>query len=401
MRPASRMIFRLLLISEDPQLIASVHALEHRRRVATRGIGGVDLPDRSVEVTFVSSLVSALTAVEAAVETNRPFEIVVIDRQCSEVTNESIVRELWTVAPQLCVIDCGLSNSGCEEFQAADATLQQSSGPHCGKRFRLPRSIENDQLTQLVDTLLDRAALRQRCRSMQSELERMARRLDELEGDNQTLNNKVSRLGLKRQGAVRHPTVTHIVERRDFAETLEERRSHGPAVRRVSVACEPVADDDHPSVRQTPGLNLAATTEPHEDISDETQLRGRVLIVDDVPGNRRLASFLLEHAGATVVQAESGQAMLDLFNQSVTSGKTFDSIVLHMAMQEMDGYECARQLRSRGYHGPIIAATACNLPLDRHLCMSAGCDEFVTMPLDRNQFIRTLRRMLNATPATV
>ena len=126
----------------------------------------------------------------------------------------------------------------------------------------------------------------------------------------------------------------------------------------------------------------------------------RVLIVDDMPGNRRLASFLLEHAGATVAQAEGGQAMLELFDATIAAGETFDSIVLHMAMQEMDGYECAQQLRLRGYSGPIIAATNCSLPLDRHRCFSAGCDEFVTMPLDRNQFIRTVRRMLKSGPVT-
>jgi hypothetical protein len=166
MRPASRMIFRLLLISEDPQLIASVHALEHRRRAVTRGLGGVDLPDRSVEVTFVSSLVSVLTAVEAAVEANRPFEIVVIDRDCSGVTNESIVRELWNIDSQLCVIDCGTHESGCREFQTADTTLQQSSGSHCGKRFRLPRSIENDHLLQLIGLQTPTAAPGVRSASM-------------------------------------------------------------------------------------------------------------------------------------------------------------------------------------------------------------------------------------------
>ena len=390
------MIFRLLLISEDSQLIASVHALELRRIANGRGNNVLDLPDSSIEVTFVSSAVSALTSVEAAVETNRPFEIVVIDRECSGISDKPIVQELWRVAPRLCVIDCGSADSGVE-FETADATLRKTVAAQSGKRFRLPRSIEGDQLTQLVDTLLDRAALRQRCSLLQAELTKMSKRLDDLEQQNQTLDDQVSRLGLKRRDQSRFPVVTHQVQSRDVTDGIEERRSHGPAVRRVTIDCR-VDDPARPVERVAAGRRQVSLpkTEPSLDVSDESQLTGRVLIVDDVPGNRRLASFLLEHAGATVVQADSGREMLELFAASVNSGETFDSVVLHMAMREMDGYECARQLRQRGYNGPIIAAMACSLPVDRHLGVSAGCDEFVTMPLDRNQFIRTVRRMLKS-----
>jgi CheY-like chemotaxis protein len=394
------MIFRLLLISEDSQLIASVHALELRRIANGRGNNVLDLPDSSIEVTFVSSAVSALTSVEAAVETNRPFEIVVIDRECSGISDESIVQDLWRVAPRLCVIDCGSPDSGAE-FQTADASLRKTVAAQSGKRFRLPRSIEGDQLTQLVDTLLDRAALRQRCSLLQTELTKMGKRLDDLEQQNQTLDDQISRSGLKRTDHSRFPVVTHHLQRRDVVDGIEERRNHGPAVRRVTIDCrsdDPVLPPERVAAGQR-HLSQQMPT-PSHDVSDESQLTGRVLIVDDVPGNRRLASFLLEHAGATVVQADCGQEMLELFEAAASSGQTFDSVVLHMAMQEMDGYECARQLRLRGYCGPIIAAMACSLPLDRHLCVSAGCDEFVTMPLDRNQFIRTVRRMLKAAPMT-
>ena len=394
------MIFRLLLISEDSQLIASVHALELRRLANGRGNNVLDLPDSSIEVTFVSSAVSALTSVEAAVETNRPFEIVVIDRECSGISDESIVQELWRVAPRLCVIDCGSADSRAE-FQTADATLRKTVAAQSGKRFRLPRSIEGDQLTQLVDTLLDRAALRQRCSLQQTELTKMGRRLDDLEQQNQTLDDQISRSGLKRTDHSRFPVVTHHLQRRDVVDGIEERRNHGPAVRRVTIDCwsdDPVLPAGQVAAGQR-RLSQQMPTLSH-DVSDESQLTGRVLIVDDVPGNRRLASFLLEHAGATVVQADCGREMLDLFDASASSGQAFDSVVLHMAMQDMDGYECARQLRLRGYCGSIIAAMACSLPADRHLSISAGCDEFVTMPLDRNQFIRTVRRILTSVPVT-
>lgn len=400
MRSASRSIFRLLLISEDPQLIASVHALEQRRLANGRGDDVLDLPDSSVEVTFVSSTSSAMMSVEAAVESNRPFEIVVIDRECSGSDDESIVQELWKVAPRLCVIDCGSAESGAE-LQTTATALRKTVAAQNGKRFRLARSIGSSQLTELVDTLLDRAALRQRCSVMQAELARMGKRIDDLEEQNRTLSDQLSRPGLPRKDNARLLSVSTGEVRNEFTAAVEERRSSGPAVRRVTCDCNPENEKSSLVLRAPePRRVTAKQTAPHHDVSDEWRLTGQVLIVDDVPGNRRLASFLLEHAGASVAQAECGQAMLDLFDAATASGQTFDSIVLHMAMQEMDGYECARQLRSRDYRGPIIAATACSLPVDRHLCFSAGCDEFVTMPLDRNQFIRTVRRMLTSVPVT-
>lgn len=397
MRPASRTTFRLLLISEDPQLIAAVHALEHRPARTVQNGETAGFPSRSVEVTFVSSLVSALTSVEAAAESNRPFELAVIDRDCTGIREVSVVRELWEIAPELCLIDCEATDPGVTDPGPVDVCLSLSSPPRHGKRFRLPRSIENDQLAELIDTLMDGAALRLQSRAMRAEISRLGSRVDELEDQNQSLSEQVARLRLKQNDRYRNTTSIRLEHHDDAATGIEERRCHGPSVRRVTVACEPAkAESERQSGRLPAGVAGNSGSRSCQDESDESRLTGVVLVADDVPGNRRLARFLLEQAGATVVTADSGSSLDARFSELVESRQHIGAIVLHMGMREVDGYVCARRLRERGYSGPIIAATSGSLPIDRHLCVSAGCDELVTLPLDRNQFIRTVRRMLHS-----
>ncbi len=143
MRPASIMIFRLLLISEDSQLITSVHALELRRIANGRGNNVLDLLDSSIEVTFVSSAVSRLTAVEAAVETNVRRGLLSLTASARGSATASIVQTLR------------VRHRGCASSTLADSGGNFRQPMHQVKtvaaqteRFR-HGSIESDQLTQL------------------------------------------------------------------------------------------------------------------------------------------------------------------------------------------------------------------------------------------------------------
>jgi len=129
---------------------------------------------------------------------------------------------------------------------------------------------------------------------------------------------------------------------------------------------------------------------------DEPQLSGTVLLVEDGLDNQRLIELLLRRVGLDVVIAENGQQAVERVRESRLSGRSFALVLMDMQMPVMDGYTATRILRRQGYDAPIVALTAHAMDTERSRCLSAGCDDFATKPIDRPRFFALLRRHLGA-----
>ncbi len=116
----------------------------------------------------------------------------------------------------------------------------------------------------------------------------------------------------------------------------------------------------------------------------------RVLLAEDGLDNQRLISIVLRKAGAEVTIAPDGQAAFEQAMKALRQGQPYDVILMDMQMPELDGYQATRKLREQGYKGPIIALTAHAMAGDRDKCISAGCDDYATKPVQR----RTLLEMI-------
>jgi CheY-like chemotaxis protein len=122
----------------------------------------------------------------------------------------------------------------------------------------------------------------------------------------------------------------------------------------------------------------------------------RALVVDDARDMRRLMTVLLEKAGDKVEQAENGQLALERVAEAEAAGKRFDLVLLDMQMPVLDGYDTARRLREAGFRTPIIALTADNMPGDRDRCLAAGCNAFVPKPINRQELLAMVERLVHA-----
>jgi signal transduction histidine kinase/DNA-binding response OmpR family regulator len=125
-----------------------------------------------------------------------------------------------------------------------------------------------------------------------------------------------------------------------------------------------------------------------------TRLAGlQILVVDDAEPNRRLLKLLLTRAGATVETADNGLAALEKIRQ-----RQFDVVLMDMQMPLLDGYSATRELRAEGNTTTIIALTAHALHGEDAKCRAAGCDGYLTKPVDRSLLIATLAQLQRSGP---
>ncbi len=113
----------------------------------------------------------------------------------------------------------------------------------------------------------------------------------------------------------------------------------------------------------------------------------RILLAEDCTDNQRIVSLILSNAGFQVTVAENGQVACEKALEALKDGKPFDMILMDMQMPIMEGHEATRRLRAAGYNRPIVALTAHATVDDRKKCLEAGCDFYVTKPINRSELL--------------
>ena len=121
-----------------------------------------------------------------------------------------------------------------------------------------------------------------------------------------------------------------------------------------------------------------------------------ILVVDDNPGNLKLISYVLENGGydvRTAVDAEEALRVLQGFRPRL--------ILMDLQLPGMDGLTFTRQLKADPDLGgtPIVAVTASAMKGDEEKAVEAGCDGYITKPIDTRALARIITSFLNRPPA--
>lgn len=119
----------------------------------------------------------------------------------------------------------------------------------------------------------------------------------------------------------------------------------------------------------------------------------RVLLVEDNPDNQFIYRAGLEHAGFEVLVAADGFQGLELARTASPS-----VILMDISIPGIDGLEVTRRLKADAATRdiPVIALTAHALVADRVRAEEAGCDSYLSKPIEPMRVIEAVRRFLPA-----
>ena len=116
-----------------------------------------------------------------------------------------------------------------------------------------------------------------------------------------------------------------------------------------------------------------------------------ILVVEDNPANLTLATFLLQSAGNTVLRATDAEAGLTLARDQQPN-----LILMDIQLPGMDGLEATVLLKrddaTRAI--PVIALTALAMKGDEERIRAAGCDDYISKPMNYQKFLATIAAQL-------
>lgn len=123
-----------------------------------------------------------------------------------------------------------------------------------------------------------------------------------------------------------------------------------------------------------------------------------VLVVEDYPDNMALIEEILEDEGYQVLLAEDAEKGL-----SILESNEVDLVLMDISLPRMTGLEATRIIKANSslQHIPVIAITAHAMKKDEDEAMEAGCSAFLTKPVNEEEVLKTVKRIIKSHAETV
>jgi len=159
----------------------------------------------------------------------------------------------------------------------------------------------------------------------------------------------------------------------------------------VTLTAGTIADEKLiPVVIQNKLHTLTTQDTTSRNSSEQTAMaQCRILLAEDTKDNQNLFSLHLKRMNLDLVIVNNGQEAVDAVH-----AQHFDLILMDIQMPVMGGLEAVRIIRTHGYNGPIIALTANAIKEFKQSCLDAGCNDYISKPVDWSHFHQLLTHYL-------
>jgi PAS domain S-box-containing protein len=115
------------------------------------------------------------------------------------------------------------------------------------------------------------------------------------------------------------------------------------------------------------------------------------LLIEDDFTSRQYMKEILKPTGVKLFWSETGRQALKLFREK----PSFDLVLLDLKLPDVDGFEVARQIRLSDTETPILAQTAYAMSGDAQKSIHAGCNAYISKPIDRKALVDKIDQLLN------
>lgn len=117
----------------------------------------------------------------------------------------------------------------------------------------------------------------------------------------------------------------------------------------------------------------------------------KILIIEDNDLNMKLFSDILEYQGYKISKAFDGESGYEKIKQ-----EKFDLIILDIQLPKMSGFDILKKLKDENKEYPeVIITSACAMDNDKLKAKELGIKTYITKPIDINNFILTVKNILN------
>lgn len=116
-----------------------------------------------------------------------------------------------------------------------------------------------------------------------------------------------------------------------------------------------------------------------------------VLVVEDNEISYKLINAVLKQVKATIMHAANGKEAIE----ACLTDTHFDLVLMDMQMPEVDGLEATRRIKQIRPELPIVATTANTYDENYHACKEAGCDGFLTKPLQFRKMFELIQSLFD------